>query len=604
MNSRAVVGLLISCLVTALLAGVSLSYRYRAESLNRAVGITLELDTIINFAASSNLGLDEALLKLKEQGLTGVVVAEETVGDLVSDGRASLVPQAILLTNEDPELRARISRGLERRFNMFVPNGGGTIPVGSLSGGLVRTVAIGFDTALTAQVQGAGLFIVTRMSNPPGVNPDYVTKTIAEAASAGSAVFLPQGDQVLGRRDATQALINGLKQHNMLYASAEFARIGGDANVVTKAPELVVRLHAAQAAEIDKLTLGGVLERYGKAAAERNQRILLLRPLSFTSDPPIASLSDLVAKVNRQLRKEGMVPGTPHAFSVPETPGWIFPLLVLSVLPALWFGAQLSGLNFFNLGPRLALMVAFAVVLSGLTEDGRNYAALAAAVLYPCLAFLLLAIAPPKKILTGYVRTSLVSLVGGLVVAGLLNGLPFLVKADSFSGVKIAHFAPLAIIGGWFWMRGRDWRRELGNPIIWGQAVVGVLVIVALAFMASRTGNDGPAGVSGLELKIRSVLDQFLFVRPRTKEFMIGHPALILLLGFLVAHRERALGSGWFALGAVVAAIGQTSVVNTLCHLHTPLPVGLLRIAVGLVLGGIIGALGWGIWTRLAARST
>lgn len=604
MNSRAVVGLLISCLITALLAGLSLSYRYRAESLNRAVGITLELDTIQNYAASSNLSLQEALEKLKAEGLTGVVMAEETIGDLVSDGRASLVPQAILLTNEDTELRGRISRGLERRFNMFVPNGGSTIAVGSLSGGLVRTVAIGLDTKLTSEVQGAGLFIVARMSNPAGVNAAYVTSTIAEAASAGTTVFLPQGDQVLGRREATEALIEALEQHKMLYATPEFAKIGGDTNIVSEAPERVVRLHAAQAAEIDKLTLAGVLERYGKAAAERNQRILLLRPLSYTSDPPMATLTELVAKVHRQLLKEGLVPGVPHAFTDPAVPSWVFALLALSVLPALWFGAQLSGLNFYNLGPKLALTLSVAAVASGVIEPGRDYAALVAAVLYPCLAFVLLAVAQPKNILTGYLRTSLVSLVGGLVVAGLLNGLPFLVKADSFSGVKIAHFLPLAIIGGWLFMRGRDWRRALGDPILWGQAFIGVAVIVALALMASRTGNDGPAGVSGFEVKIRALLDQFLFVRPRTKEFMIGHPALIILIGFLVTRREQTLASGWFALGAVVAAIGQTSIVNTLCHLHTPLPVGLLRIAVGVVLGGIIGALGWGIWTRLAARST
>jgi hypothetical protein len=592
--------LLVSCVVTALLACFSLSYRYRAESLNRAVGVTLELDTVADFAASSNLSVAEALGQLKSAGLTGVVMSEETIGDLVSDGRASLVPQAILLTNEDTALRARIAQGLERRFNMFVPNGGSTIPIGGLSGSLARTVAISIDAEAANEIRGNGLFIVARMSNPAGVSSDYVRKTIAAAAEAGTGFFLPQGDQVLGRRDALPVLLESLAQSKILYATPEFAKIGGDANVVAKAPEQVVRLHAAQAAEIDKLTLGGALERYGKAAAERNQRILLLRPLSYTSDPPMSGLTDFVNKVSAQLRKEGLVPGTPHAFTDPGTPSWLLALLAISVLPALWFGAQLSGINFFNLGSRLALILAVAAVVSGVTEAGRNYAALVAAMLYPVLAFMLLVHAPPKNVLSGYLRTSLISLVGGLVVAGLLNGLPFLVKADSFSGVKLAHFAPIAFIGIWFWMRNGQWRSAMVDPVRWGQALLGFVLLTALLFMATRTGNDSPAGVSGVEMQFRALLDQWLYVRPRTKEFLIGHPALVILLGALIARRSETLASGWLAIGAMVAAIGQTSLVNTLCHLHTPLAVGLTRILVGLVLGGIIGALGWGAWSRFA----
>lgn len=601
MIDRAVRGLLVCCLITALLAGFSLSYRYRAESKNRAVGITLEIETIQGFAASANISLDEALDQLKTSGLTGVVMAEETVGDLISDGRGSVIPGAILLTNEDSNLRTRVSRGLERRFNMFVPNGGATIPIPGLSGSLARTVAIGLDDDLAKRVKSRGLFIVARMSNPAGVTSNYVWQSLADAAAHGAKFFLPQGDQVLGRRDALPALLGALEKHQIYYATPEFTKIGGDANVVGKAPQLVVRLHSAQAAELDKLTLAGALERYGKAASERNQRILLLRPLSFAAENPLVELAGFVKKVSDQVRKEGLVPGEPHPFVNPGVPSFVLLLLTLSILPALWFGAQLSGFNFYKTGPRLALLLAVVAVLTGTTEN-RSYAALVAAVLYPTLALALLVTAPPKNIFAGYLRTSLISLVGGLVVAGLLNGLPFLVKADSFGGVKIAHFLPLAGIGLWVWGRDGRWRSTLGDPIRWGQAALGLVLMVGLAFMATRTGNDGPAGVSEVELQFRALLDQWLYVRPRTKEFMIGHPVLILLLGWVVSQRERALSSGWLALGIMVAAIGQTSIVNTLCHLHTPLHVGLTRILVGFILGGILGALGWGAWARWAPK--
>jgi len=599
---RAVRGLLVCCLVTALLAGFSLSFRYRAESKNRAVGITLELETIQGFAASAKVSLDEALDQLKVAGLTGVVMAEESIGDIIADGRASVIPEAILLTNEDPTLRSRVAKGLERRFNMFVPNGGATIPIPGLNGSLARTVAIGLDDDLAARVKSRGLFIVARMSNPAGVTSNYVWQSLADAAAHGTKFFLPQGDQVLGRRDALPALLGALEKHQIYYATPEFTKIGGDANVVAKAPQSVVRLHSAQAAELDKLTLGGALERYGKAASERNQRILLLRPLSFAAENPLVELAGFVKKVSDQVKKEGLVPGEPHPFVDPAVPSWLLALISLSIIPALWFGAKALQLDFSKSSVKAAFALAALVTASGAVEPGRNYAALIGAMLYPTLALALLIVAPPKNVFIGYLRTSLISLVGGFVVAGLLNGLPFLVKADSFSGVKIAHFLPLAGIGLWAWGRDGRWRNTLGDPIRWGQAVLGLVLMVGLAFMATRTGNDSPAGVSGVELQFRALLDQWLYVRPRTKEFLIGHPVLVMLLGWLVSQRERALSSGWLALGIMVAAIGQTSIVNTLCHLHTPLHVGLTRILVGFILGGILGALGWGVWARWAPK--
>jgi hypothetical protein len=120
-----------------------------------------------------------------------------------------------------------------------------------------------------------------------------------------------------------------------------------------------------------------------------------------------------------------------------------------------------------------------------------------------------------------------------------------------------------------------------------------------LLFMSSRTGNDNPAGVSDLELKMRFVLDRILLVRPRTKEFMVGHPLLILGIGLLIANRRKpsATLAMWAAFALAGGAIGQTDIVNTMCHIHTPVVLSLARIGVGMVAGCIIGL---GVW--LAAR--
>jgi hypothetical protein len=125
--------------------------------------------------------------------------------------------------------------------------------------------------------------------------------------------------------------------------------------------------------------------------------------------------------------------------------------------------------------------------------------------------------------------------------------------------------------------------------------------------MLARTGNDSGVGPSGGEMVFRNLLDRFLYVRPRTKEFVIGHPLLFLGIGMLQRFRRIQASphietyppgafSGWIVLALMLGAIGQTSVVNTLCHLHIPVVLSLARAVEGLVIGCIIGV---GLWVAV-----
>jgi hypothetical protein len=105
--------------------------------------------------------------------------------------------------------------------------------------------------------------------------------------------------------------------------------------------------------------------------------------------------------------------------------------------------------------------------------------------------------------------------------------------------------------------------------------------------------------VSALELKFRAILDKVMFVRPRTKEFLFGHPALIVGAAFLFARR-RSIGLPLVALGV----LGQASMLNTFCHIHTPLLLTGLRAFNGLVLGTIVGWAAWWFLGRHIVRAT
>jgi len=58
---------------------------------------------------------------------------------------------------------------------------------------------------------------------------------------------------------------------------------------------------------------------------------------------------------------------------------------------------------------------------------------------------------------------------------------------------------------------------------------------------------------------------------------------------------------------AFVAFLGQTTILNSFAHLHTPLVFTLLRTTNGLLLGLIVGSALWGVvrrWTKERTSDT
>ncbi|MBX3119853.1 MAG: hypothetical protein KF784_12365 [Fimbriimonadaceae bacterium] len=613
--------LLISVAVCGLASLYSMSFRYRVEQANKAVNLSAEIDVIEMLGASEGLTLEQSLLKLKESGLNAVIDSEESINTLLSEGRisfgmvagsdvgADLPAGTTLIQTHETGLVERVVRGIQIRVpgQRVVLQANSKLPVlavPGLSPGFLRDVSVGLDPVAASVAKANGFRLIARVSNPQGLAEAGVVDTIRWASEHGADIFLPQGDQVLGRRENIPAMIEAMRQTGMLYASPEFVKIGGDSNVLSASPDIVVRLHSAQTIELDRMPLKDAIDRYSRSARERNMRVLLLRPTTLSSPKPLGSFSTFIGKVNNAVVKEGGAIGEAHPFKDSKVPSFLFAVIGLGALPLAWYVA--SGL--FSGRKVLVFALIAALILTGAAVDaGRNYAALMATILFPLGAYIWLDKASSRNIVLLTLGVTGISLIGGLCVAGLLNGLPFFVRAEQFSGVKLAHFLPIFVIGVYFFMRFFDTKAILASPITWGAAFLALAVLVGLAFMATRTGNDNPAGVSGLELKLRSLLDAILVVRPRTKEFMIGHPALIIGIGMLIMSKTKADFPKWLpgaaALLLAVGAIGSTSVVNTMCHLHTPVELSLTRVGVGLISGGILGLVLWTLIKRLIPQA-
>jgi hypothetical protein len=595
-------------LLTAGLSLFSIYFRYHAEQRNRAVGLCAEIDVIQALAASQGLTLQQGLRSLHLRGLNAVVIPEEYVAELFSKGDLQVVNGKYVTGTSDA--MQRVLRGVRIRYPAFVNNESFVGATKSATAvqfpdvSMIRGVAVGLNPDQSAAAKAEGLLIIARCSNPPSASSDTVRETVKWARDLGGQVFLAQGEQVLGRRDALDVFIDTIKAMGMWYASPEFAKIGGDENVVEKEPGLVIRLHSAQGQELDKMTLPEGVDRYARAARERNQRLLLLRPVSNAAEKPLDDFGDFFQQVKEETERQGGVIGTPHPFEEPAIPAALFVAIAVSVIPvAIWTAAAFIPTRWWLLVLGLFLL---ALAAACFKPVGRPFMAFISAMVFPTAAFLILDGRNLRWWLWEYVVVSAISLTGGLSVAGLLNSLSYYIHAQQFLGVKVAHFAPILAIGAYFFYRFGLVKTSLRSPINWGKALLALVVLGALGFMIARTGNDNPAGVSGAELKLRALLDVILFVRPRTKEFLIGHPFLILGIGMLISLRRDEPKyqnvKGWITLFVMLGAIGQTSIVNTMCHIHTPLSLSLARIGVGMVAGGILGAVLWGVAKRLRPR--
>ena len=117
-----------------------------------------------------------------------------------------------------------------------------------------------------------------------------------------------------------------------------------------------------------------------------------------------------------------------------------------------------------------------------------------------------------------------------------------------------------------------------------------VFLFIAFYFVG-RSGHTGGVPVPAIELKMRAFLEQVMYARPREKEFMIGHPAFFLMVMAVYKCAPR-----WWQFVLVCGAvIGQGSLVQTFCHMRTPVVMSFVRALDGYAVGiifGIISILG------------
>jgi len=225
-----------------------------------------------------------------------------------------------------------------------------------------------------------------------------------------------------------------------------------------------------------------------------------------------------------------------------------------------------------------------------------GYIVLQKAILLKALALLIAVVAPVYAVLfftkqsqqkgasalfKRYGLAALFASIGIVIIVALLNGNDYLVGINTFKGVKLVYLLPIVFVA--LYAIYGNYRKIAKQPILYIHAVLALVLLVLVAYYMSRTGNAGTA--TDLELTIRQYLEQWLYARPRTKEFLIGFPFFVLAL--YVYPRQQLIGK----ILLVPGVIGFLSMVNTFTHFHIPLYVSVIRSVLGLGIGLLVGLL-------------
>ena len=550
---------------------------------------------------------------------------------LVEDGK--IVGTEIYVVSHDPVTYAELKEDLLRRF--------GAARITVLTVGTDEVIAvkdlyevflkrnIGLPSDEMRAVNAAGFDVIARPSNYYDCTPDDVHAVFARMDGIAVSAIVFSGPVTLGVPKALQTTIDEMRARRLSLGLIEgvtqlqfYKQQGMDEIAKGVGYDHVARLYSIPLDELKKLKIDAAVERWETTDEERNIRINLLR--IYEEPAPNMTLLETnmkyFADTRAALEAKGFKIGRAGMFASYEPSRVLRALVIMGIAAAgvLYLSLVIPALN----RRRKVVLLCFAVaalismmpILIGAGSKVRLVAALASANLFPALAIvalldLLRTRRFPKDtplwriLVAGLVLlgiTSALSMIGASYLSGALADTRYLLEFDIFRGIKLTFVLPMILVAAAFLQRfdifdGQfdasagvlgQLREIMGTPVRVGSLLGGLVLLGALVVLVLRSGHTSGMPVPGIELKMRAALEQLFYARPRTKEFLIGHPAFLLAL-YGAARQWKT----WIIFGLVLAAtIGQGSMVETFAHMRTPVEMSLVRGIGGVFLGGAIGA--------------
>ena len=628
-------------ILALIIAGVIIYHRVEREDNFKQVELVMSLNELRELAYQEGVEENELLTKIKRAGVTSLAIHEDTLESLNLSGRIIYLTESefnklnfffktlslfdellstgenyIIVNNQDDYLR--VKENLQRQLGEDLVKEITLLPFKGLivkgSQDKISKLGLGFSKEDISLVKNYEFQVILRplnMLSPSKENIDYKFKEIEELGEISGIIF--EGEMVLGYPSQEDLLYTSelIKKKNYSFGIIEFTEQKGIEVLAHSAPLLATRVHSITKEEMAIIPKQKAIDRWIRAAQERNVRIFYIKP--FIKVMPDLNLIEenlyYLAAIKGGLEKAGLITGKASLFSVPFNISKLFIfLLTLGVISGgilLWKKSLFLKKNYAY----LLLMIGslFSLLLLFLNRELLlvKIMALLSALIFPTLAiisnekyFLENAdsklqnnpslISLIKETIKGFVRIIIVTLSGAILIAALLNGNKFILGIDQFSGIKVSYILPLLmamIILWWKINQNRfDLIKEIKKPLLIEHLMIMVFFAIFLVIYISRSGNFSFLPVLSIEEKIRIFLEKTLIARPRNKEFLIGYPALFLAMGMnFLKIRDFKIPV------IIVGMVGPVTLINTFCHIHTPFLFSLLRTFNGIWLGLLLG---------------
>lgn len=591
--------------------------RWNAEQSNDSYEIVIPYDEIQTANKNSDLTMDEILSSLKEAGLTTVSLEPLTLKemekqnlitvykendlaaqllftpfkdavDVTKSGSYIRVPEnesyrKLIMDSVEPE---EVQIGEEAFY--FLPTSNHNFDL---------KTPIGYDQPAIDMISKHGLGYVFKVENADNevANAKLVNQLLA-LKDGSSGRLLGQGDEAIGfGQEKGNQLVEKLSDAGYYFYTIESNPLKGENKIAQMTDYNMIRLHSININRQTKLKLNESIDRTTRAVKERNIRSIFYHiKTTGNAKENVEQTIDYLNGVHDAM-PDHFQPGEPKLFDQVAVPAWVtaavlvagilFTFIVSELIK--WMPLRIAAAGFMTV-----LAIAYFILKSTLFLQAF---ALIIAVLAPTYAVIKSAQGSTKmsKILVQYLKAVAISLIGIVIVIGLLNGNAFMTGFATFKGVKLVYLIP--IMGVLLFtlieinrLADQNIKKSLSNTVTllnkelkyWHVLLLIVVAGIGL-FYISRTGNSG--SVSDLELTFRQWLENTLYVRPRTKEFLIGFPFFVLALYVMGINRK------WGSILLVPGVIGFLSIVNTFTHLHIPVAVSVLRTLYSVSLGFVIG---------------
>ncbi|MBF0409260.1 MAG: polysaccharide pyruvyl transferase family protein [Candidatus Riflebacteria bacterium] len=620
--------------------------RISVEKSSKFVETVIDFEETRKIARIEGKNLAETLNRFSLIGASSVGISEDTLASLSEEGRISVFPfqeickrpeiiasfpairasfegkpASLLVFSEDIRLLERIRVFLQTKMgksaavsfspkHLFVEKNGQE---------LFERIGLGFSEEYLNIAKSIGMGIVLRPQNYPGLSCDslFTLFQIYPAFDDLSAVLFSEEEVIGNRGDLKAAAKAFLSKSELAKKSTRVGRVEFN-DQEGMAPFLnllgsntpVVRVHSIGRKELEEIyDVPRATARWVRAVRDRSLKMLYIR--FFMNDPKkirgdlVQYNLDYVSGISGSLKNWGYKIPTDYHERIQEPRNdlrslyWIeriiigislfagLPLLCFAafgtipawvnryffILPPFILSFLLSKVLFISLFGLIGAVcwssigcILSATVYEKYTERGsRRFE------FYPVLFFIVSLVLP--------------SLIGGILTAGFHAESSWLLHLEQFRGIKIAFLLPLLIVSLWSLHRyGFSLLSAFNRPLTIINAMVVSVVLFAGVVYLLRSGNVTFLKPSATEDFFRTMLEDTMIARPRNKEFLIGYPAAILF-AFAGTRGVTVL----LPLLLILMEMGQVSVVNTFCHFHSPLLMGIIRTSNGLLTGLLIG---------------